>query len=376
MTDARDHPPRARHRHGIRRPRHQPRRLGADRRGHPQPAEDLCRHPLNLAWGTGQVNVTMADFSREFSEATGINLQFGPHCTPTTSSRRRSSTRPPRPILRCVSQRLSVEAGDRSLPRRPHRHGQAGQGRPPLDLDDFPKAALEVYSRFGNKLMAIPVNGSVTFLVWNKKAFRDAGLDPDVRAKILAGGLRPRQQAGGRQAVRVQHAGWQEHPGRLHLDHRLPRLRRHLHRRQGHAHASTVPPGCAPRKFIVEQLQKISPPGNLTWDFPRWSMPAPLAHPRRVSCGAAASDAARSRQVGRRLRSWLVAHARGGAARRLGGSRSREVKEPRRCQALCRLAHRKENSIRLARLHGQPARISAFNDAGAEKKYPPLPGDA
>src|SRR3974377_300920 len=31
---------------------------------------------LNLAWGTGQVNVTMADFSREFTEATGINLQF------------------------------------------------------------------------------------------------------------------------------------------------------------------------------------------------------------------------------------------------------------------------------------------------------------
>ena len=52
---------------------------------------------LNLAWGTGQVNVTMADFSSEFTEATGISLQF------TTELRRppaedRSSTRPPRPM--------------------------------------------------------------------------------------------------------------------------------------------------------------------------------------------------------------------------------------------------------------------------------------
>ena len=33
----------------------------------------------------------------------------------------------------------------------------------------------------------------------------------------------------------------------------------------------------------------------------------------------------------------------------------------------------KENSIRLARMHGQPARISAFTDAEAAKKYRQLP---
>ncbi|MFI4982990.1 MAG: hypothetical protein ACHQIO_21785 [Nevskiales bacterium] len=33
----------------------------------------------------------------------------------------------------------------------------------------------------------------------------------------------------------------------------------------------------------------------------------------------------------------------------------------------------KENSLRLSRIHGQPARISAFNDAEAVKKYPQLP---
>ena len=31
---------------------------------------------LNCAWGTGQVNVTMTDVAGEFSEATGIQLQF------------------------------------------------------------------------------------------------------------------------------------------------------------------------------------------------------------------------------------------------------------------------------------------------------------
>ena len=74
--DARNYPPRARRRRGLRRHCRRPRRLR-------QIAEVTRALPrtysgtrLNLAWGTGQVNATMADFSREFTDATGIDLQF------------------------------------------------------------------------------------------------------------------------------------------------------------------------------------------------------------------------------------------------------------------------------------------------------------
>jgi hypothetical protein len=192
---------------------------------------------LNLAWGTGQVNVTMADFSREFSDATSINLQF----TSLNSDDLQQKT-----ILDTATK---TDAFDVYLNAYQWKREIGAyladltdmdkhvKGCPPLDIDDFPKAAFDVYSRFGNKLMAIPINGSATCFVWNKKAFRDARARPRWGAEILAGRVRPRQQADGGQALRVQHARRQEHPGRLHVDHRLPRLRWLLHRSQGHAHA-------------------------------------------------------------------------------------------------------------------------------------------
>jgi multiple sugar transport system substrate-binding protein len=138
---------------------------------------------LNLAWGTGQVNVTMADFSREFTEATGINLQF----TSLNSDDLQQKT-----ILDTATKTNAYDVYLNAYQWKqeigPYLADLTDMdkhvnGCPPLDLDDFPEAPFGVYSRFGNKLMAIPINGSATCFVWNKKTFRDAGLDPDAAPK-------------------------------------------------------------------------------------------------------------------------------------------------------------------------------------------------
>ncbi len=291
----------------------------------------------NMAWGTGQVNSAMIEFSREFTDATGIQLAF----TSLNSDDLQQKT-----ILDTATKTNAFDVYLNAYQWKQEigpyladlsHIAEEVKGCPPPDLDDFPKAPLEVYSRFGDKMMAIPLNGSATCFVWNKKAFRAAGLDPDQAPK-----------------------NWQdvyEHGSKLRVDKQygfnMPAGKSiqcaciwiTIFHGFGGSYtdargqpALNSPAGMRATKFIVEQLQKTSPPGNLTWDFPEmgeclrgWHLGAGLHVGRRLR------NPARPQQVGRRIRSRLVADSRGGAAGRLGIIGERGLQGDGCGQALCRL---------------------------------------
>ena len=138
---------------------------------------------LNVVWGPDPVNSAIANFSKEFQEATGITIQW----TNVAHSERYQKI-----ILDVTSGTNSFDVylnayqWKQELAPYVIDHSKLDQevkGAPPMDLDDYPARALAVQGRVGDKLMAIPLSGSVTFLVWNKKAYKAAGLDPDVGPK-------------------------------------------------------------------------------------------------------------------------------------------------------------------------------------------------
>lgn len=328
---------------------------------------------LNVAWGTGQVNVTMADFTHEFSDATGINLQF----TALGSDDLQQKT-----ILDLATKTNAFDVFLNAYQWKqeigPYLADLTGmdqqvKGCPPLDLDDFPKAAFEVYARFNNKLFAIPINGSATCFVWNKKAFRAAGLDPDAApkswqdvydhgSKLIAGKQYGFNMPAGKdiQAACMWLTVFQGFGGAYTDAKGFPTL--------------NSPAGLRATKFIVEQLQKISPPGNLTWDFPEMVN----------ACAVGAS--AQGFMWGGGFTT-LLDPGKSVVASDLGWSPTPEAvllggwalsvnaasKNMDAAKLLVGWITCKENAIRLSRLSGQPARISAFTDAQAVKKYPQLP---
>jgi multiple sugar transport system substrate-binding protein len=328
---------------------------------------------LNILWANDPVGIAMANFSKQFSEATGIALNF------TNAS---SDDRQQKSILDTTTRTnafdIYMNAYQWKQQLAPylidHAHiDQEVKGCPPLDLADFPPRALEVYTKVGTKMMAIPLLGSATFLVWNKKAYREAGLDPDRAPSdwqaIYDNGMKLRgdkrygfnMPAGkGIQCacawITVFHA-----MGGSYTDSKgFPTFNSEA--------------GLKATKFIAERLEKISPPGNLTWDFPEMV--------NACATGAAAQgfmwpggfstllDPARS-QVATEL-GWAPtpqAVLLGGWAVSVNAS-SKNIDAAKLYTAwiTCR-----DISIRLARSAGQPCRISAFRDPQAVAKYPQLP---
>ena len=140
-------------------------------------------------------------------------------------------------------------------------------GVPAMNWDDYPKQPLAAYSKFGDKMVTIPIVGDVSFTIWNKAAYRAAGLDPEqgpaTWRQLFDNGQKLR---GGEQFGYNLPAGktiqtacvwitlfhsfggqYFDQAGRPLLD----------------SQASV-----AAFRFMLENLGKISPPGNLTWDFP------------------------------------------------------------------------------------------------------------
>ena len=162
---------------------------------------------LNVVWGPEPVNGAIAAFTKEFQDATGIQIQW----TNVAHSERYQKI-----ILDTTSNTNSFDVylnayqWKQELAPYVIDHSKLDQevkGAPPMDLDDYPASALAVQGKVGDKLMAIPLNGSVTFLVWNKKAYARRRVGPGHGAKDLGRGIPKRPQAAGRQYVRLQHAG-------------------------------------------------------------------------------------------------------------------------------------------------------------------------
>jgi ABC-type glycerol-3-phosphate transport system substrate-binding protein len=328
---------------------------------------------LNILWANDPVGIAMANFSKEFSAATGIALNF------TNAS---SDDRQQKSILdtstRTNAFDIYMNAYQWKQQLAPYlidhaRIDQEVKGCPPLELADFPSRALDVYTKVGSKMMAIPLLGSATFVVWNKKAYREAGLDPDkppadwqaihdngvkLRADKRYGFNLPAGK--GIQCACAWITVFHAMGGRYTDANGMP--------------AFNSEAGLRATKFIAEQLEKISPPGNLTWDFPEMvnACATGLSAQGFMWPGGFSTllDPTRS-QVANDL-GWAPTPQSvllgGWAVSVNASSRNMEAAKLFVGWLTCR-----DTSIRLARITGQPCRVSAFRDPEAVVKFRQLP---
>ncbi len=139
-------------------------------------------------------------------------------------------------------------------------------GAPSLALEDYPPNILNVYGKIDNKLIGLPALGDIAFLLWNRDLFAAKGIDPEkppVSWEEVA--ERGRRLTGGGQFGYALPAGktpqcyviwtllYHAFGGRYFATDGKPALNDEA--------------GLKTMKFMVEQLQPISPSGNLTWDY-------------------------------------------------------------------------------------------------------------
>lgn len=140
-------------------------------------------------------------------------------------------------------------------------------GAPALDLDDYPPKVLSIYGKLGDKLVGLPVIGDVTLFAWNKADYAAAKLDPahapatwdEVYANgkaMQSGDLYGYSLPAGKsiQATVTWILLFKALGGEYFDANWTPQFNSEA--------------GVGAMKFLVEKLQAIAPPGNLTWDFP------------------------------------------------------------------------------------------------------------
>jgi ABC-type glycerol-3-phosphate transport system substrate-binding protein len=161
----------------------------ADARGQLAFADDLevTKHlprkfagkTLRMMTGNDPVTMSLARYSSRFTDAIGTHIDF---------SYSGSNDRYQKMVLDLTSGANSFDVYTLAYQWKyevaPYLADLSNietdvEGAPPLDLADYPPRALDVYGKFEGKLRALPLLGSTTFLVWSKKAYRAAGLDPE-----------------------------------------------------------------------------------------------------------------------------------------------------------------------------------------------------
>ena len=188
-------------------------------------------------------------------------------------------------------------------------------------------------------MVTIPIVGDVSFTIWNKAAYRTAGLDPEqgptTWKQLFENGQKLR---GGDQFGYNLPAGKTIQTACVWIT--------LFHSFGGQYFDSAGRPlldsaaSVAAFRFMVENLGKISPPGNLTWDFPEMlaSLSTAQAAQGYMWAGGVTAlyDPSKSKiaQIAR-----LRADARDDPARRLGRRRQRQIAQSRCRQAVPRLAH-------------------------------------
>ena len=185
---------------------------------------------LRMMAGNDPVSMALAQYASEFAEATGIRLEF---------NYSGSNDRYQKMVLDVTSGAGSFDVYTFAYQWKYEVAQYLADlsnvetevaGAPPLDLADYPEKALDVYGKFNGKLIALPLLGSTSCLVWSKKAYQAAGLDPetppnDWQAVYDAA----RKMTQGKQ-YRVQPSGWQKRSMHVPLDRVVPQLRRHVFR--------------------------------------------------------------------------------------------------------------------------------------------------
>ncbi|TCR65354.1 extracellular solute-binding protein [Bosea sp. BK604] len=137
---------------------------------------------------------------------------------------------------------------------------------PPLDLDDYPTKVLDVYGRYENRLVGLPLLGDVAFLLSNNAIFEARGLRDvgaaksweevvdrgrraagnDVYGYALPAGKTPQCYVTWSILYHAMGGRYFDAAGRIDLG--------------GEA-------GIKATRLMAGDLQSIAPPGNLTWDY-------------------------------------------------------------------------------------------------------------
>jgi multiple sugar transport system substrate-binding protein len=141
------------------------------------------------------------------------------------------------------------------------------EGAPALQLDDYPGRILDVYGRVGDKLIGLPMLGDVTMFIWDKDAYKAAGLDPEAAPKTWDEVFtRAQALTSGSQYGYGMPAG---------KDIQTTVTWILLFRSMGGEYLSAdgtpqfdSEASVNALKFMIEKLDTVSPPGNLTWGFP------------------------------------------------------------------------------------------------------------
>lgn len=249
----------------------------ADARGRPASADDLdvTKHlprkfagkTLRVMMGNDPVTMGLARYSSRFADATGTHMDF---------SYSGSNDRYQKMVLDLTSGSNSFDVYTLAYQWKyevaPYLADLANvetevEGVPPLDLADYPQRALDVYGKFQGKLRALPLLGSTTFLVWSKKAYRAAGLDPDASPANW-------QQVydNARKLTQGKQYGFNLPAGKADQCMCLWIVLFHSFGGQyfgpdGKPQFDT-PPAIETMRFMANNLRSVSPPDDLTWDFP------------------------------------------------------------------------------------------------------------
>ena len=222
---------------------------------------------LRIVWGNSPAFISTAEFSKEFTAASGVQLEFSQ--LPTAERYQKmildTSTNTNSFDIYIVAYQWKEQVAPFVIDHTGLDKEVAGV--PAMNWDDYPQQPLAAYSKLGNKMVTIPIVGDVSFTIWNKAAYRAAGLDPEqgpaTWRQLFENGqkLRSGEQYGynlpaGKtiQTACVWITLFHSFGGQYFDPAGKPLL--------------DSPASIAAFRFMVENLGKISPPGNLTWDFP------------------------------------------------------------------------------------------------------------
>ncbi|WP_085027663.1 extracellular solute-binding protein [Ensifer aridi] len=216
---------------------------------------------------TGAVWESMATISREFTEATGVAVEY---------VNLSYNEQYQKLILDLTSGAASFDVFNFAYQWKyeiePYSADLSNiateiSGAPDLALDDYPKRALDIYGRVKDKLVGLPTIGDVTLFVWNKEAYKAVGLDPAVGPKTW-----DEVAERGAKLVGNGQFGYAMPAGKG-IQTTVTWILIFKSMGGEYFDASGAPTfgseaGVKTMKFLVEKLAPISPPGNLTWDFP------------------------------------------------------------------------------------------------------------
>ncbi|MBI1777804.1 MAG: extracellular solute-binding protein [Proteobacteria bacterium] len=327
---------------------------------------------LKITWSTTPSFTQITNFCEEFTNASGIRLEFLPLL---------QADRYQKLILDLTSGTNAFDVylaayqwKDQFAPYVADLMGidKEIKGVPPLEWADYPQRALDAYARYENRMVAIPLIGDASLLVWNKAALSAAGLDPDKPPATWDAVYQA-----GRKLTRDKQYGFNMPAGKsiqtaciwITLFHAFGG--QYFDAKGQPAFASE--PSIRAIRFMAEQLGKVSPPGNLTWDFPEMlnSLSTGQSAQGFMWTGGFSTlfDPAKSAIAG------SIGHSATPEAVLLGGwgiAVNGKTRNLDAAKLFVGWLTSQEISAQTALVTGTPCRTSAFKDPAVLKKFPIL----